>query len=73
MVSFTQDSEFIFLFDNAVVIATKKKIVFRSQDMWIYVFFSMVAPSSITKDLRQSLSAQKSNEERIANIYLKLN
>ena len=39
MVSFTQDSEFIFLFDNAVVIATKKKLVFRSQDMWIYVFF----------------------------------
>lgn len=39
MVSFTQDSEFIFLFDNAVVIATKRKIVLRSQDMWIYVFF----------------------------------
>ena len=73
MVSFTQDSEFIFLFDNAVVIATKRKIVLRSQDMWIYVFFWMVAPSSITKDLRQSLSPQKSNEERIANIYLKLN
>ena len=39
MVSFTQDSEFIFLFDNAVVIATQAKIVLRSQDMWIYVFF----------------------------------
>ena len=30
MVSFTQDSEFIFLFDNAVVIATQTKIVLRS-------------------------------------------
>ena len=39
MVSFTQVSEFIFLFDNAVVIATQTEIVLRSQDMWIYVFF----------------------------------